>query len=149
MAEIRVSVEVAQPVAAVFAYLSEMEHLREWAEGVVEVRNFAPDMPGAGTVYVIAGQMLGRRIETTYTIIQYEPGKQFTGQSRIGPVALLDRFTFTPTVIGTRVTQVSRFQATGISQVLARILGLALKKRLAADLQRAKTLMEARAAVPA
>jgi uncharacterized protein YndB with AHSA1/START domain len=149
MAEIRISVEVAQPIATVFAYLSEMEHLREWAEGIEEVRNLAPDVPGAGTVYVMAGTMLVRRIETTYTIIQYEPGKQFTGQSRIGPVALLDRFTFTPTATGTRVTQMSRFQGAAIWQVLARILVLVLKKRLAADLQRAKMLMEARTPVPA
>jgi hypothetical protein len=64
-------------------------------------------------------------------------------------VALLDRFTFTPTATGTRVTQMSRFQGAAIWQVLAHILVLVLKKRLAADLQRAKMLMEARTPVPA
>ena len=79
MSQLETVVEIERPIAQVFAYLSDMRTMTEWAEGIVEVEVMTP-----GTTYRLIGLLAGRRLTTPIAITQYEPGRTYTSVTKMG-----------------------------------------------------------------
>src|SRR5690242_17132242 len=143
MSQIETVVEIQRPVEQLFAYLSDMRTMTEWAHGVVEAKLMTPEPIGTGAVYRIIAPLAGRRVATETRITQYEPPRMYASVTTLGPLIAADRWEFTTHGEQTRVRQVTDMHAGGLLAPLGWLAARLLGKRLADDLRRAKRLLEA------
>jgi uncharacterized protein YndB with AHSA1/START domain len=95
MARAEHTVVVERPPEEVFAFLTDLEKLPEWQSGAVEVR--APrEGVGVGTTYVEVLKFLGKRMEATIEVTEFEPGRRFSLKTLSGPIPFAVRHTLEP-----------------------------------------------------
>ena len=74
MIRVETSVHINRPGDEVFAFISNFENNPLWQSGQVEAR-FASEGPlRVGSTYDQVAKFLGRRIESTFEVLEYEPG---------------------------------------------------------------------------
>src|SRR5437588_6601976 len=72
--------------AVVFAYLTDREKATVWQASLLEA-HFTPDAPvHKGTEIHEVRKLLGRKIESTVEVTEFEPDRLFGGRVRSGPV---------------------------------------------------------------
>src|SRR5581483_4869825 len=86
MAKIEFSIDVQRPVEEVFAYLTDPANLPEWQSGAVEGRPEGSGPPAVGSRFVEVRKFLGRKIESTLEVTEYEPNRRFAFRVVSGPV---------------------------------------------------------------
>jgi len=97
------TVTIAAPLADVFSYLVEGENLPAWDSSIVECVRLGSDPIGVGTRYRGASKIMGRRIEWTTEVTEFEPCVRATSQSVEGALKFTVSYEFTPTNDGTIV----------------------------------------------
>ena len=142
MIEITASTTIQRPPEVVFAYLTDLEKLPQWAAGVLESRQTSPGPRGVGTTYDIVGQVMGRRVPGTYTITQYEAPHTFGGKNS-GLLTFDEIYALEALDGATRLTQKAQVQPQGIFKLLAPLMRGALQQQLTGDLAKMKKLLEA------
>lgn len=78
------SVTIGRPIETVFAYLTDVRNLPQWQQGVVEIRP-AGEM-GLGATFTEVRSFLGKRIESTIEVTEYEPDRLFSIRVVSGPI---------------------------------------------------------------
>jgi hypothetical protein len=142
MSQIETMVVFQRPVEQVFAYLSDLCIMTDWAQGVVEAERITPEAVGPGTVYRVVALVAGRRVTSPITITQYKPGRMYASVTTLGPLVFADRWEFTSEGEGTRVHQITDIHAAGLLAPLGMLAVRLLGKRLADDLRTAKRHLE-------
>jgi uncharacterized protein YndB with AHSA1/START domain len=131
--EVTTSVEVAAPPDEVFAYVSDAEHNPEWQRGMVSARWTGAGPIGVGSTYDQVATFLGRRIESTFAVEVFEPGRVIRASSTGGSFPI----TFTRTVEavdgGSRVTAVITGDASGFFKIAEPILKRLVQRSVDAD----------------
>lgn len=79
MEEFDTRVYINRPVGEVFARWADLGRAPEWAAAVIERRKLTEGPVGVGTKYRAVDQFLGRRIEFTLEITEYEPDRLMAG----------------------------------------------------------------------
>jgi uncharacterized protein YndB with AHSA1/START domain len=95
MARAEHTVVIRRPPEEVFAFLTDLSRVPEWQSGAVEVRGPDADL-GVGTTYVEVLKFLGKRIEATIQVTEYEPGRRFSIKTLSGPIPFQVQHTLTP-----------------------------------------------------
>lgn len=70
---VETSILVQRPVGLVFAFVSDAENDIQWRSEVVSMKNVTPKPHGAGTRTVEVAKVLGKQLETTTEIVEFEP----------------------------------------------------------------------------
>jgi uncharacterized membrane protein len=84
MIKIETSVAINRPPEDVFAYISNFENNPEWQLGMQEVR-FTSEAPlRVGSTHAQVAKFLGRRIQSTFEVLAYEPGRMVKASSTSG-----------------------------------------------------------------
>jgi uncharacterized membrane protein len=96
------TVVVERPPDEVFRFLTDLSNVPEWQSGAVEVR--APASVEVGTTYVEVLKFLGRRIEATLEVTEFEPGRRFSLKAVSGPMPFQVRHRLEPADGGTATT---------------------------------------------
>src|SRR5256885_15562417 len=123
VARFEVTVEIARPVAEVFAALADPHRLTEWQASAVEVHAHGPIGPGAHFHEV--RRIMGRRLEGTTEVTEYDPPRRFAVRSRTGPIRFHVRHTLESADGGTRITVVAEGEATGALRLAGPVAPLA------------------------
>ena len=71
---------------------------------VVAVTCIAPAASGVGTIFRHRWKLLGRVLETTYEVLEWDPGRAFVYQSIAGSECSFVRSSFAPMSSGTQLT---------------------------------------------
>src|SRR5919197_4696044 len=111
MARFEITLEIARPVEDVFAALADPARLPEWQWSAVEVHAQGPIEPGAHFHEVRS--FMGRRVEGTTEVTEYDPPRRFSVRSATGPIRFDVHHTLEPADGGTRVEVVAEGEATG------------------------------------
>jgi hypothetical protein len=125
------SVTVAQPLDAVFAYLSDFTTSTEWDPGTVRTERVSGD-GGLGSRYHNVSKFLGRETELDYLVTEHVPRERFALRGENATVVANDTMTFmrshTAEGDGTTVTYHAAFEFKGVAKFIAPLLAPALKK---------------------
>lgn len=125
------SVTVAQPLDAVFAYLSDFTTTTEWDPGTVRTERVSGD-GGLGSRYHNVSKFLGRETGLDYLVTEHVPRERFALRGENATVVANDTMTFmrSHTVEGeaTTVTYHAAFEFKGVARFIAPLLAPALKK---------------------
>jgi len=138
------SVEINKPVEEVFSYVANPENLPEWSGIVQEVRKEAQGPPKEGDRFTSVAKFLGRRFETPFEVVSYEPPRRSSHRSTGGPFPQEWTRTFEQTAGGgTRLTQVTEGEPGGFFRLVGPVLEMAGRRQFKTDLENLKDLLEA------
>ena len=137
------SIEINRPVEDVFAYVSDVNHLPQWAGTTIEVKD-APEGPlHDGATFTDVGKFLGWRIETPLEPTVEAPHRLMY-RSTGGLVPHDWTYTFEPLGHGTRMTLAVEGEPGGFFRLAGPFFERAFKRQLTTDIQRLKDLLEAK-----
>ncbi len=137
------SVEIDRPVEEVFSYVANPENLPEWSSIVLEVRKETQGEPKEGERFSSVGKFLGRRFETPFEVVSYEPPRRSSHRSTGGPFEQEWTRIFEEAAGGgTRLTQVVEGEPGGFFRLAGPILEMAGRRQFRADLGTLKDLLE-------
>ena len=145
MMKFEISVHVNRPVAEVFQYLNDPTKMAEWNATIEEAT--ASETPiKVGTRIRARGRWLGRKIESTVEVVEYEPNKRVVNRSD-EPFSWKAINTFQAENGGTRLVSACEGESRGFLKLSEPIFARIVKNQLQAQFETAKELLEAQ--VPA
>ena len=139
------SVVINQPVEDVFAYYTDLENETQWRIGVLELETTSEGPIGVGTTTREVTQFLGRRIENTAVVIEYEPNKVVAMETTSGPIPFKFRVTFDPIESGTWMTVRASGEVGGFFKLAEPLVIRMGKRQMETELNNLKDLIEVRA----
>jgi len=136
------SVTIGRPAQAVFDYLAEGTHNREWRAGVLEIARTS-EATGAGATYrqVLSGPG-GRRIDGDYRITAFEPPRRLAFQVTAGPARPSGVFELSETEgPATRVRFTLDVTPTGLMKLMTPMITRQMQREVA-QLDKLKSILE-------
>lgn len=142
MIRVETSVHVNRPAEEVFGFIANFENNPRWQSGQVEAR-FTSDGPlRVGSTYDQVAKFLGRRIISTFEVVEYEPGRMIKASSTAGSFPI----TFTRMVEaagdGAHVSAVIEGDASGFFKLAEPLLARMVQRSVEADYRNLKRLLE-------
>ena len=138
------SVVINRPIEKVFEFMIDIENAPQWRQGLVEVKKLSDELV-VGTRASEVLQFLGRRMETTYEITEYEPNKKFGFKTTSGPIPMEGGFNVEPAEGGTKVSFKIQGEAGGFFRLAEPILARMVRRQVETDYANLKDLLEAQA----
>lgn len=144
MIKVQTSTVINRPIDEVFAYMTKQENVPEWNALVLEAKAEGPMRRGT-KVHLVA-KFLGRKIESTAEVTEYETNKKFA-TTATAPFPLTVTNVFEAVGGGTRVTGIGEADVGGFFKLGEPIVGRIAQKQFQAQLETLKEILEAQ--VPA
>ena len=146
MSTIRIEHEVAirRPRADVFAFISDHDHRPAWTNGVSRVKRTTAGPIGVGTTYTVVGRSMGRRVESTYELTEYEPSSRFAGRLSSKLFTVDETYVFDDSEGETTVRLTADATPGRALRLLGPLLGFAVDRQIQGDHQRLKKILERR-----
>ena len=135
-----VVVQIARTSEEVFDYLTDVSNLSSWQSGV-----HSAALDGelrAGTRFRESRHMLGRELQTTIEIAEYDPPRLFALRAIDSPVPFSVRHELEASEGGTRLTVTGEGDAGMLPGFAAGILARRAEKQFRKDFERLKRLLE-------
>ena len=140
--KIEINTFINRPPADVFSYISNFENNPKWQGGMVDAW-FTTDPPlRIGSTYSQIAVFLGRSIESTFKVTDYQAGRLVKASSEVSTFPI----TFTRIVAaengGSRVTAIVEGDASGIFKLAEPLLVNKVKKSIHKDYANLKKILE-------
>ena len=136
------TVLIDRPPAEVFAYLTDVAKLPEWQSSASEASVEGEMRLGAHVREVRT--LLGRRGESTLEVTEYEPPRKFSLRVVSGPLPYEVQHTLLDENGGTRLDWVAEADTSKFPRIAVRMVAGAVEAQFKADLERLKSVLEAR-----
>lgn len=147
MTKLEHSVVIKRSPEEVFDYMTDFGKLSQWMSELVEAKQNSEGAVSVGTTINAVSTPLGRRIESTLEVTEYEPNKRFTIKSISGPVENEDQFTLEPVGDGTKVTRLTEGEISGFFKMAEPLVVRMLNRQFETNFNNLKDLLEAQAEV--
>lgn len=144
MVRVDYTVTIERPVEDVFAYLTDPEKLPEWQSTLVEIRKESEGPTAVGTRLTEVRRFLGRRMESTLEVTEYEQNRKWSLKTVSGPVPYTVDHTLEPSDGGTRLAWVGEGEPGGFFKFAEPIVARAAKRQFGSDFETLKDILEAR-----
>ena len=72
MISVEHSVVIDRPIHEVFAFIANVENNPQWQQSVLETRKTSPGPVGVGSTGIEVRQFMGRRMELSFEVTEYE-----------------------------------------------------------------------------
>jgi uncharacterized protein YndB with AHSA1/START domain len=141
MVKFEISVHVDRPVAEVFKYMDDPTKTPEW-NSIVEESAPSETPVKVGTRISSRARFLGRKVDSTFEVIEHVPNKRFV-QKTDKPFSFKLSNSFEAEGGGTKVVAAFEGEPGGFFKVGEPILARIAKKQFQAQLDTAKELLEA------
>jgi uncharacterized protein YndB with AHSA1/START domain len=139
------SVVVQRPIDEVFAYFTDPATLPEWQASALEAQLEGEGPMRAGSRAVETRKFLGRRMESTMEVLEYEPPRRFTIKTSAGPVPFQVTSDLSEEDGGTLVRSVVEGEPGGFFRLAEPLVVRAVERELRNNLATLKDVLEARA----
>ena len=134
------SVMIQRPIEEVFAFLHDPANDPVWQTGLVETKLSGP--MGVGATLTEVRHFLGKRVELTFEITEYEPPARSSRAIIAGPVPIAAGYTLEPAGGGTNVTMVGETDAYGFFRLTEPVFARMASRELEANAGHLKDLLE-------
>lgn len=137
------TVTINQPVAKVFAAVTDFENEPQWQPAVLESRHMPPGPVGLGTRTFQARKFFGRRVESTSDVTAFEPNHLMicTSTPDVSP-PVETTYRIEPTNGGTRLTFIIELGTPGFLVVMAPLIKRSLTKDVVTRFETLKRQLE-------
>ncbi|UCC52717.1 MAG: SRPBCC family protein, partial [Anaerolineaceae bacterium] len=114
MTKVEINIHINRPPDQVFAYISNPENNPQWQGGMRKATITSTGPLGVGSTYVQVASFLGRRIESHFEIVEYEPGHLIKGKTISGTFPITFTRSVEPANPGSHVSALITGQPSGI-----------------------------------
>jgi uncharacterized protein YndB with AHSA1/START domain len=121
MARAEASVVINRPVEEVFEFVTNPKNVLLWHSSTLESEQTSEGPMGVGTTVRSVGQFMGRRMEMTAEVTEYEPNRKIKYKGASGPRSVEASYTFEPVEGGTGISFVGEGETGGFFK---RLFGL-------------------------
>jgi uncharacterized protein YndB with AHSA1/START domain len=136
-------VEIGRSPDDVYAFLADPSNLPSWQVEVQEVRGASGEPLPAGATFTEVRSFLGKRIESILEVTASTPGREFSLQSRSGPIRFSIRHLLEPVETGTRVRLEGEADPGKLFGVAGPLLRKAAERQTRSDFDRLKCVLDA------
>lgn len=136
---------INRPIEEVFTVLSNLENDLKWRSEWVDARKTSEGPIGPGSRFSLFAKAFGRRIETVYETIEYEPNRIAAWKAMSGPLPLTFRRAIKLVEGGTRITIIYEAELRDFFKLVMPLLAGSIRRQHEGDLRKLKDLMEAHA----
>jgi uncharacterized membrane protein len=144
MINLNVSTMIYRPIGQVFDFVSTPENDFQWQYGILESAKLSGGTSKIGTLFRSVGHSIGRRIESTFEVIEYIPNRKYGFKSLSGPLQSQTFYTFEIASGSTKVSVSTQTNPVNFFQIGEGVLEKKMKKQLKEDLAMLKEILEAK-----
>jgi uncharacterized membrane protein len=145
MAHFEHSVVINRPVEEVFEYMLDIHKVAQWRSGLVESEKTSEGPTGVGSTWREVETFLGRKMDSTNEMTEFEANKRFSYKATSGPIPLEGGFTFESVEGGTRVTASFDTELGGFFRLAEPIVMRMARRQMEADFANLEDLLESQA----
>lgn len=143
MINLEMSTMINRPVGQVFDFMSTPENDFQWQYGTLVSARISEGASQRGTSFRSIGHLMGRRIQSTFEVTEYEPNRKYSFKSLSGPLESRTSYTFEIDKGVTQINISTQVNAINFFQVNQGVLEKGMKKQLKENLAMLKDLLEA------
>jgi uncharacterized protein YndB with AHSA1/START domain len=136
------SFEIARPPEVVFAFITDPDRLGQWQTSIVEIRRERREPPAPGERFREVHAGLGRRLESTVEVVEYDAPRRFALRIVDGPLPLDGAWTLTPSAGGTRVEFAGDGRLRGARRLLEPLVNALVRRQFRAHHERLRRALE-------
>lgn len=149
MINLNLSTMIYKPVRQVFDFVTAPENDFQWQYGTLASVGLSEGASAVGTFFRSIGHLMGRRVQSTYEVTEYESNRKYSFKSLSGPLHSQTSYTFEIANGSTRINVSIQANVVNFFQVNEGILEKKMKKQLKENLAMLKDLLEGRQTLPA
>jgi uncharacterized protein YndB with AHSA1/START domain len=135
---------INRPVEEVFEFATQPENEPLWNTGMQESEITSEGPLGVGTKVRSVSRVLGRSVESTWEVTEYEENRKKAVKSISGPIPFEAASVFESVEGGTKLTFTIEAEAGGIFRVITPVIIRMGKKQTENSFANLKELLEAR-----
>jgi uncharacterized membrane protein len=141
--DVSTNVVINRPVEEVARYASDPDSVPAWYANIKSVEWKTPRPLQVGSRLAFVAHFLGRRLEYTYEIVEWIPGKRFVMRTADGPFPMETTYTWEAVAdTQTQMTLRNRGMPAGFSKWLAPFMAFAVRRANQKDLALLKKRLE-------
>ncbi len=144
MINFNLNAQIYRPLNQVFSFVSTPENDFQWQYGTLASTQLSEGEIGVGTLFRSVGHFMGRRIESTYEVTEFEPNKRYGFKSLSGPMDSHTLYTFEVTKGSTTINIASQASPRDLFKKDDVIVEKKVKKQYKENLAILKGVLEAR-----
>ena len=144
MINLNVSTTIYKPIHQVFDFVCAPENDFLWQYGTLASTRLSEDLGHTGTFFRSIGHLMGRRIQSTFEVTEYEQNQSYCFRSLSGPLNSYTTYTFEMTDGSTKVNVSTQVNLINELQINAGVLEKKMRKQLKENLSLLKDILEAR-----
>ena len=142
MITVEETIVVERPIEEVFAYLTDPARVPEWQSSALEAHLEGEGPMRAGSRVLEKRKFLGRQMDSTMEVLEYEPPNRFTIKASSGPVPFEVTNTLTAAEGGTRINAVLEGEPGGFFRLGEPLVARAVVRELRHNLETLKDVLE-------
>ena len=143
MTKVERTLIINQPVEKVFTYVTNPRNNPKWQPDILDSR-VSPDEPThVGTRVTDVRSLLGRKLELTTEVIEFELNKMLHIKSTSGPIPFSAYITFESVSGGTKINLLAEAEPTGFFKLAERMFSSSWRKGIEDSLNKLKEVLEA------
>jgi uncharacterized membrane protein len=144
--DVSTDITILRPREQVAAYTANPENAPSWYENIKEIEWKSSPPLATGSQIAFIATFLGRRLEYTYEIIEFQPGRRLVMRTSEGPFPMETIYSWDDAADGsTRMTLRNRGSPSGFSNLLAPFLASNIRRENRKDLEKLKQVLESEA----
>jgi carbon monoxide dehydrogenase subunit G len=140
--EVTADVWIDRDPDEVFAFVSEVSNNPRWQRGMREAHWTSASPTRVGSTYTQVASFLGRRIESRFEIIEYEPGRRIKGRTTVSTFPITFTRMVEPDGGGCRVRAIIEGDPTGVFKLGAPVMRRQVQRTVRQDYANLKQLLE-------
>lgn len=140
--DITVETKIARPRAAVANYVIDPTNEPKWIRGIVDSDPVTPGPIGKGTRVRRVAKFMGRVIDYTPEVIEFEPGLRLLMRTE-APFPMTIEYQFAERGGGTVFRQRLQGGPRGVMRLFAPFLAIVVTHNVRGDMERLRALLEA------
>ena len=142
---VKQNVFINLPAEDIFAYVSDFENLVDWSSVMIAARKISPGAIEVGATIRGTVRFLGKWLDITFEIVEYEPGRYLTIKSTSGIAPFLFCYQFEQAEDGgTAISQKAVIHLTEeVMELKASVITSAVRRQIEYDLVTLKDMLEA------
>jgi uncharacterized membrane protein len=143
--DVTTEILIERPPGVVSVYACDPANAPEWYSNIKSIEWKSEPVVHVGSRIAFVAEFLGKRLEYTYEIAEYEPGERFVMRTHEGLFPMETTYTFEETRDGhTHMTLRNHGEPSGAFKLMAPMIQAALRTANEKDLTKLKDILEGR-----
>jgi len=142
MIRVESSIRIERAADDVFAYIANFDNNPDWQSGMVSARYTSEPPLGVGSTYAQVAKFLGRRVESNFAVVAYEPGRLVKITSTSGSFPITVTRSVEPAENGSLVHALVEGDASGFYKVAGPLMRRMVQRSVDSDYASLKELLE-------